>query len=69
MDTGIPKYPDVRVQLVGMDGNAFNIIGRVATALVDHGVSRGETHEFIREATASDYDHVLQTAMRWVSVE
>jgi hypothetical protein len=29
----MPKYPNVRVQLTGEDGNAFFIIVRVAQAL------------------------------------
>ena len=28
-----PKYPNVKVQLTGQNGNAFNIIGRVTREL------------------------------------
>jgi hypothetical protein len=63
------KYPEVRVRLTGEDGNAMVIIGRVRRALRQAGVRTGEVNEFTREATAGDYDHVLQTCMRWVTVE
>jgi hypothetical protein len=63
-----PKYPDVQVQLSGEDGNAFFIIGRVRAALRRAGVESKECDEFSNEAMSGDYDNVLQTAMRWVSV-
>lgn len=63
-----PKYPDVKVQLVGEDGNAFAIMGRVASALKDAGVSQAEIDEYYAESTSGDYDKLLQTAVRWVQV-
>lgn len=62
------KYPNVRVQLSGEDGNAFSIIGRVSNALRKAGVSEAEIEEYRREAMSGGYDNVLQTAMRWVEV-
>jgi hypothetical protein len=62
------KYPNVKVQLVGQDGNAFFIIGRVAQALRRAKVPADEVKQFTDEATSGDYDNVLQTAMRWVDV-
>lgn len=63
-----PKYPDIEVQLSGEDGNAFFIIGRVRRALRKAGVSSEECDEFSNEAMSGDYQHVLQTAGRWVSI-
>jgi hypothetical protein len=62
------KYPEVQVQLVGEDGNAFAIIGRVAKALSRAGVAKAEVDAFRTEAMSGDYDNVLQTAMKWVDV-
>ena len=62
------KYPEVEVQLIGEDGNAFAIIMRVERALKLAGVSQDECLEFRAEATSGDYDHLLQTAMAWVNV-
>jgi len=63
------KYPHVVVRLVGEDGNAFAILGAVSKALRRAGVASDEVAAFYKEATAGDYDHLLQTAMRWVEVE
>jgi hypothetical protein len=62
------KYPAVKVKLVGQDGNAFAIIGRVSKALRGVGVPATETRAFQQEATSGDYDHMLRTCMRWVTV-
>jgi len=62
-----PRYPEIEVQLVGEDGNAFFIISRVRAALKEGGVSHHEIEEFSEEAMSGDYDGVIQTCMRWVS--
>jgi len=62
------KYPNIEVKLTGSDGNAFAIIGRVKTALADGGASYEQVNKFMDEATSGDYNNVLATAMRWVSV-
>jgi hypothetical protein len=64
-----PKYPHITVQLTGTDGNAFAILGRVSRALRQAGVSQAEREAFTQEATASNYDGLLQTVMRWVEVD
>jgi hypothetical protein len=62
------KYPDVSVQLVGKDGNAFTIIGEVNRALRRAGhVDALET--FMAEATAAgSYDEFLRVVMKTVNV-
>lgn len=67
LDTEV-KYPDVQVRLVGEDGNAFAIMGRVATALRRAGVSNEEIEAYYAESTSGDYDNLLRTATRWVQV-
>jgi hypothetical protein len=57
-----------RIHLLGQDGNAFAILGAVNKALRRAGVSQEERDAFMAEATAGDYDHLLQTVMRWVWV-
>ena len=60
-----PKHPNITVELVGQDGNAFAILGRCQQAARDAGLEKAEIDTFIAEATSGDYDHLLQTAMRW----
>jgi len=63
-----PKYPSVTIRLSGRDGNAFMMTSRTRTALRRSGVSEQECEEFFDEALSGDYDHVIQTIMKWVKV-
>jgi hypothetical protein len=65
---GHPRYPHIKVQLSGEDGNAFFIIGRVAQALRRGKVGAKEIDEFTAQAMSGDYDNVLQTCMRWCTI-
>lgn len=62
------KYPAIRVQISGQDGNAFSIIGRVAAALRNADVEESEIDAFRKEAMSGDYDNVLQICFRWARV-
>lgn len=62
------KYPNIKVKLVGTDGNAFAILGKVTKALKDNKVENSEIELFRKEATSSDYNHLLKTCLRWVKV-
>lgn len=64
-----PKYPDVEVQLVSLDGNAFAILGRIQKAMHAAGIPNEEYRAFELEATQGNYDHLLRTAMRWITVK
>lgn len=63
-----PRYPDIEVQLSGTDSNAFALMGRVSEALKRAGAPAAEIDEFRAECMSGDYDHLLQTCMRWVEV-
>ena len=56
------------VKLVGEDGNAFSIMGRVRKALIRAGM-HDEAEAFMAEATSGDYDHLLGVVQRYVDVE
>jgi hypothetical protein len=64
----MPKY-DVTVQLVGEDGNAFAIMGKVQRALKKAGATESELNQYLNESTSGDYDNLLRVAMEWVNVE
>lgn len=61
----MPKY-DIEVSLVGEDGNAFAIMGRVVQALKRNGVTQEECDTYYKEATSGDYNHLLQVTLDWV---
>ena len=63
------KYPSVYVPLVGEDGNAFMILGRVDRALREAGVDKAERDAYQAEATSGDYGHLLRTTMEWVNID
>lgn len=63
-----PLYPDVTVSLVGKNGNVFNLLGIVKRTMNEEGIG-DKWKEFFQEATAGDYDHFLQTCMKWFNVE
>jgi len=65
----MPKYPNITVELVGSDGNAFAVLGKVSKALKRAKVDPKEVKKFRDEATSGDYNHLLQTCMKWVEVE
>lgn len=62
------RHPEVGVKLTENDGNAFFIIGAVRRELKRAGVPTAEVEEFTTDATSGDYNHVLQTCFRWVTV-
>jgi len=63
----MPKT-DVQVKLIGADGNAFAILGKVKQALKRAGHAE-LAEEFMKEAMSGDYNHLLRTAMDYVEVE
>lgn len=63
------KYPSATVKLVGEDGNAFAIMARVIKALKAAGATPAELAQYQQESMSGDYDHLIQTAMRWVNTK
>jgi hypothetical protein len=51
------------VTLVGVDGNAFVIMGTVAKALKRAGNSQEVLDSYSEQSVRGDYDHMLQVAM------
>jgi hypothetical protein len=59
----MPKT-NIKVKLVGEDGNAFAIMARVKIALERGG--RGDlVKDYLKDSTSGDYDHLLQVAMEY----
>lgn len=50
----------VKLDLVGLDGNAFNLLGQFQRAARKQGWSQQEIDGVIAQATSSNYDHLLQ---------
>ena len=63
----MPKT-NIKVKLIGEDGNAFFILDKVRQALIKNG-RKDLVEEFMKEAQSGNYDHLLATVMEYVEVE
>lgn len=63
-----PKYPNIKVNLSDIDGNAFNIMATITTALRKNAVSDEQVEQYLADSTASDYNNLLVTAAEWVTI-
>ena len=63
----MPKT-NVRVRLVGVNGNCFIILGLVKSALQNHGYNE-LAKQYVEEATKGDYDNLLRVTMEYVEVD
>ena len=59
------KFPEVKIKLVGEDGNAFSLMGRATIVARRAGVSREEIDAYLAEAKSGDYDNLLRATMKW----
>jgi len=56
-------------KLIGDDGNAFVIMGRVKQALKRAGADQEYIDQYMNEATSGDYDNLLVVTMKYVDVQ
>lgn len=63
-----PKYPRTAVQLTGESDHPISIVMRTKGELRRDGVDENSIAEYQQEALSGDYDNVIQTTMRWVTV-
>lgn len=52
--------------LVGVDGNAFSVMGYVSKAMLRSGFSTKERDEYLADAQSSDYNHLLFVSVQMV---
>jgi hypothetical protein len=62
-----PKF-DTEVELVGEDGNAFAIMGKVSRAIRKAGGSEEDVKVYQEEAMSGDYNNLLQVTMKTVHI-
>ena len=53
--------------LVGVDGNAFAVMGYTAQAL-KHSGHRDLVNEMHKEATAGDYDNLISVCLKYIDI-
>lgn len=62
-------FKHISIDLVGEDGNAHSIMGRVQKAMRNGNCTPRETTEVLDEMKNGDYDHLLATVMNIFSVD
>ena len=67
MEKEQPQKPTVK--LIGEDGNAFFILGKVQQALKRAGYDQAYVKNYIDEATSGDYNHLLAVTAEYVNIE
>ena len=68
MKTRINTQTMPELELAGLDGNAFSILGRARIAARDDGWPKEDIEAVMNEATSGDYDHLLTTIMTYFEV-
>ena len=53
----------VKLRLVGLDGNAFALMGAFTSAARKQGWEKSEIDEVINDCMSDDYDHLLNVLM------
>lgn len=57
------------VELIGEDGNAFSILGRVKGALKRAGNNSEVVDSYLEQAMSGDYDHLLAVTLAFVDYD
>lgn len=63
-----PKYPLINAKVSQYNGRIEPVVGTIKRAMKRAGVPQHEIDAFVREAMASDFDHVLKVCMTYVNV-
>jgi hypothetical protein len=62
---GEPMMDKVRMNLDGLNGNAFNLLGAFSAAATRQGWSKQQISVVVNEAMGGDYQHLLRTLDRY----
>ncbi len=55
-----------RFTLVGVDGNAFSVMGYVVSCMKTCKKSKAEQEAYVQDATSSDYNHLLAVSCEMI---
>mgnify|MGYP003302305530 CR=1 FL=1 len=55
-----------KYDLVGVDGNAFSVMGYVQRAMRESGFSKKEIDKYFAEATSGNYDNLLCVSVEMI---
>lgn len=55
-----------KYSLVGVDGNAYCVMGYVSHAMKNEGKSKEEIYAYYNDAMSGDYDHLLAVSVEMI---
>lgn len=56
----------MKYTLVGVDGNAYSVMGYVRDAMREIGMSQDEREAYVADATSGNYKHLLYVSMKMI---
>lgn len=56
----------MKYDLVGIDGNAWSVIGYVCNAMFEQGFTKAERTEYRKRAMSGDYDNLLCESVQMI---
>lgn len=57
-----------KVRLIGENGNAFAVLGKVSKALKSAGADKEYIDQYLKKAMDGDYNHLLGVTMEYIDV-
>lgn len=55
-----------KYNLVGVDGNAYSVMGYVTKAMRMENFSKQEIDNYLKDATSDDYSHLLRVSVEMI---
>ena len=57
---------ELKYNLIGIDGNAFYVMGYVRRAMMNEGFTKSEIDCYLKDAQSDDYNHLLQVSIKMI---
>ena len=57
----------MKYNLVGIDGNAYSVMGYVAKAMKECNFSKSERDAYLKEATSGNYNYLLRVSAAMIN--
>ena len=64
-----PMFESVEIDISGPDGNAYVIMGIVASCLKQFGMTAFEVNNVLHDMMSGDYEHLLEVASKYVKIK
>jgi len=56
----------MKYSLIGIDGNAYSLMGYTKRAMTETGFSKADTDKMIEDATSGDYNNLICVCDSWI---